>query len=1111
MTDLTDEQEAAVERRQGSLLLAAGAGSGKTSVLVERFARAVREDGVPPSGILAITFTERAAGELRERIRARLLELGQREAAQAAEGANVSTFHGFCARLLRHHPLQAGLDPAFQIAEEGLAERLRALAFGDAFAGFIEGEREDAVELVAAYDANGLRAMVLDVYAQLRSQGDSAPSLPYLDGATEAARAWRLIGELLVRFGEAYALRKRERSLLDFDDLELRARDLLIEHAPTRGLWAERFQLVMVDELQDSNARQLEILGALERENLFVVGDELQSIYGFRYADVGLFRDRRDRLARAGACLRLARNFRSRPAIMDAVQRLFAARMGERFASLQASREEGNGKEPIVELLLTDKRGWSEWDMGSESGEDLQTAAAWRVAEARLLAERIAELVESRDVRPGEVAVLVRALGELPVYESALRRLGIPAVAAVGGFWKDRQVGDLLAWLRALANPMDELALYEALASPLVGLSSDALALIALAANEHRGAVWEEIERAFGQARQETSARAPDRDLDNDLDLCASLPEVDRRRLATFADRFATERSAAPMRSLAALVRSAIAASGYEAYVLSLPFGERRLANMRKLVRLARDYEARNDRDLRGFLDHVAHMASTRGGRESDAPVADGELDAVHLMSIHAAKGLEFPVVCVADLGRKPRRAAPDLIVERGGEAGSAKLGLRLRRLGGREPVAELDYEELRERREAAEEEEEDRVLYVACTRARERLLLSGAVSFERWPEVKQGAAPIAWLAPALVPEVPEFAAREDPALRETTIGLDELQVRCVFNTPASAERDRTRQAPNGGDDEIRARHGPSIAQGTAAQAAVDARRPVATVVAWPPEPLSGVSGTMSYSSLAELERCGYRFYLERVLHMPERRGEARTATAEAQLDPRVRGTIVHALLETIDFTRPALPTTASVASVARSTGADVGESECEEIARLIERALEAEPARRIGAGEQVRREIPFAFALASDEPLASGVLDLILRERNGTTLIVDYKSDRIEDEADLEELVRRDYGLQRLVYALAAIEQGAQEVEIAHWFLEQPARMIAVRYKPAQRDLLRARLLDRLRRARENGYAVSDDPHRALCLTCPGRGALCSWGESRTLAERSTTLESDA
>src|ERR1700730_7104174 len=157
---LTDEQEQAVRRRSEPLLLAAGAGSGKTSVLVERFVRAVREDGVLPGRILAITFTDRAAGELRERVRRRFLELGEREAARDTEAAFVSTFHGFCARLLRTHALMAGLTPDFTILEEAVARRLRDRAFSLALREFLAGERAEAVDRLAGYGADRGRGVI---------------------------------------------------------------------------------------------------------------------------------------------------------------------------------------------------------------------------------------------------------------------------------------------------------------------------------------------------------------------------------------------------------------------------------------------------------------------------------------------------------------------------------------------------------------------------------------------------------------------------------------------------------------------------------------------------------------------------------------------------------------------------------------------------------------------------------------------------------------------------------------------------------------------------------------------------------------------------------------
>src|ERR1019366_5907514 len=300
---LTDEQEHPVARRAEPLLLSAGAGSGKTSVLVERFVRAVGEDGVAPGRILAITFTDRAAGELRERVRARFLELGEREAARDTEAAFVGTFHGFCARLLRAHPLLAELDPDFAILDEGMAGRLRGRAFSTALRLFLgRGDRAGAVDLLGAYGVDRVHTMIAAVHAQLRSRGQRVPSLPepiVIEGATdadqnaEAAAACALLDELLGGFSCAYEELKRERSAVDFDDLELFARDLLERHETVRAAWAERFELLMVDEFQDTNPRQLAILRALERGNLFTVGDEFQSIYGFRHADVSLFRARR--------------------------------------------------------------------------------------------------------------------------------------------------------------------------------------------------------------------------------------------------------------------------------------------------------------------------------------------------------------------------------------------------------------------------------------------------------------------------------------------------------------------------------------------------------------------------------------------------------------------------------------------------------------------------------------------------------------------------------------------------------------------------------------------------------------------------------------------------
>jgi ATP-dependent helicase/nuclease subunit A len=1085
---LTEEQELPVSRRGEPLLLSAAAGSGKTSVLVERFVRAIREDGVAPARILAITFTERAAGELRERVRERLLSLGEREAARDAEAASVGTFHAFCARILRSDPVAAGLDPEFTILDEGLSGGLRERAFKSAMQSFLEGERSDAVDLVAAYGIERMRAMIEGVHTRLRSRGQRLPRLPpaVLDGeadddARDAARACVLLDELLAGFTGAYEELKGARRAVDFDDLELRARDLLDENPGLRAAWSERFELLMVDEFQDTNPRQLAILEALEQANLFTVGDEFQSIYGFRDAEVGLFRGRRAALAELDSSLALTGNFRSVPPLLEVVNAVFAERFGG-FSRLRAERAAEPPAEPLVELLLTDRAGWEDdEELSAEIAHGLPPAARWRQAEARLLAQRVAELVDSRSVQAGDVAVLLRAGGDLEVYERALQLRGLRTLAAVGGFWAHQQIGDLLAYLRALANPLDELSLYGTLASPLVGLSRDGLALLSLAAKRAGRGVWETCSAPLEEG------------------LLEELSERDRGALLAFCARLRSERAEAPTRTLSELIERAIAASGYREHVLALEWGERRLANVHKLLRLARAFEAGEGRDLRGFLDHAARLQETSGARESDAPVEGVEPDAVRLMSIHAAKGLEFPVVCVADLGRTPNLRQPDLLVD------GSRIGLSLVRLDGAKAVPALDYEELAQERRAAESEEEDRILYVAMTRARERLLISGAVEFARWPEERQGGTMISWLGPALSGALPELAGSGGGAVHDLAVAG--AQVRLRLSSPASAGEVLERGSMSVGAPAV-----PSYLRGALQLDGVlagggqmhlfsleaDAAGPVA---AGSP----GSSSTLSYSSLSELERCGYRYYLERELGMGEARAAARSVAAGGVLEARARGTLVHGLLETLDFRAPAAPSREQVAARARELGIRTSGAQREEVARLIDAALGAPPAARLGAAVRVRREYPFAFALgAQSEELALiiGVIDLLADERDGTCLIVDYKSDRVSEHEDLGALVERDYGVQRLLYALAVLRDGAARVEVLHWFLERPRESVGAVYVAADRGELEERLAGRIRRARMRGFAVSEHPHRGLCETCPGRARLCSWSDAETLRE---------
>jgi ATP-dependent helicase/nuclease subunit A len=1104
---LTDEQREAIGRRAESLLLSAAAGSGKTSVLVERFVAAVCDDGVAPGRILAITFTERAAGELRDRVRDRLLELGDRQAARDTEAAFVGTFHGFCARMLRAHPFAAGLDPDFAILDEGLAGRLRELAFQSAVRKLLAAVGATAVDLLAAYGVDRVRSMIEQVYLELRSRGQLLPRLPVPaqdadadELGVEAAAACVLLGDLLVRFGEAYDQLKRERASVDFDDLELLAQELLNEREPVREEWSGRFDLLMVDEFQDTNPRQLAILRALDRGNLFTVGDELQSIYGFRHADVSLFRTRRNELSERGASLSLTRNFRSDEPLLDVVNAVFGERFTD-FVTLRAGERGGGGdagasralatsvagpahggaspahtsaRDPAVELLLTDIDGWEQRDdLAAAVAAGLPPAPLWRQAEARMLARRVEELVRDGVARPGEVVVLLRASGDLEVFERALQSCGLRTLAAVGAFWGQQQIGDLISYLRALANPLDEEALYGLLASPLGGCSRDCLALLAGEAQGARRGAWETALASLAA----------------DGDLAARLAPADRGALTRACDLLARERASAPLHTIAALLERAIAATGYREHVLALEWGERRLANMHKLLRLARRFEAGEGRDLRGFLDHVQYLAS--GPRiEPDAPVEGIEPDAVRLMTVHGAKGLEFPVVCVADLGRAPSSRMPDLLVD------GDRVGLRLMRLDGAVSSPALAYEDLCAARRGREAEEEDRIAYVAMTRARERLLLSGSVRFGRWPVPGPGAAPISWLGPALSQDLPALTAGAGQTHDLALAPGGPAAVRCLFNSPA-APFPPGKPSVGSPDAPAPAPSAPRAATPLPVRQATDAP---------PPERGAGREKLMalSYSSLSEFERCGYRYYLERVLGLPEDHAAATASVAVGSLEARVRGTIVHRLLEPLDFARGGAPSEEDVAILARELGVRIELHEREELATLLRRALDSGFAARLATtSRRARREYPFAFSLGPDELLVTGVIDILVPEPDGGVLVVDYKSDRIDGEEDLAALVQREYAIQRLVYALAVLRDGAPRVEIVHWFLHRPGQPIGASYTTADKPKLEDRLAELVRRARAHTFAVSKEPHRGLCLTCPGRSGLCSWSDSDTLRER--------
>jgi ATP-dependent helicase/nuclease subunit A len=837
----TPEQRAAIEARGRDVLLEAGAGSGKTGVMVERYCRLVVDEGISPDAILAFTFTDKAAAELRARVRAELQRRARAGSSAASVraaallstigGAWITTIHGFCNRVLAAHPVAAGVDPGFRVLDQPETQRAAREAFDTALTEFLAGGDPAREETVAAYDLEGLRGVVVATHDELRSRGIADPALPAppasdpteaLAATIEAAGecleelkekdakrlpleealarlttpgappsltelealrisgkarplarfrealetaiartaeaggggvAYRHLADLLRLYTAAFEAAKERRAGIDFEDLLILAARLL-ERAEIGQAYRGRFSHLLVDEFQDTNRLQLRLIEALQgpRSQLVVVGDELQSIYSFRHADLEVFRRRREQIdADPGAeLMRLSGNFRSRPEVIGAVNLFGAALLGGTYRPLRVgappSSPAPRGSGPAVELHLTARDGWD------GEGIDLDPAIDGRtplncLAEARALAARLRELHDA-GVERGAMVVLLRAFTHLDAYEDSLARAGLrPYVVGGRGYWSQQQVADVCALLATIANPLDDEALFGALASPACAIAPDTLWLLRAAAGRRRH-VWPALERLTLGGEAELAA--PER--------LEEIPAGEHKLLAEFATGLVGLRARASRLSLAGLVEAAVTETGYDLATLLRPAGEARLANVRKLSRLAAAYEEREGRDLRGLLDFLAARAET--DTEAQAATAAEGHDGVRIMTVHNAKGLEFEVVAVPDLARGLLSGGRRPVLALGREQ-PPRLGLQWRRLG-RASVNLYDYGELIEAGEARDSEEGLRLFHVAATRARERLILGGVVKPEPARETKPGTAVIERLVEALgVPRGADVAGEE--------------------------------------------------------------------------------------------------------------------------------------------------------------------------------------------------------------------------------------------------------------------------------------------------------------------------------------------------------------
>ena len=1097
--DWYPDQDAALDT-DGDLVLTASAGTGKTTILVEKFTRKLFElieeagSGNPENlgkstlgRIVAITFTELAAAELKNKIAKKLAERysERREdrllpLMRQLDGAYIGTIHSFCRRLLRENFIEAGLSPAFSILDEDEAAELRIEAASETLSGLLENDsyvtdlalhqgfgklreeiilimkllrsdglrdieperqiegyrerwRKEAVptvarlreivegmkdEISAIHDSgtkitnaagqklndigkaasdlkplfnqperlldetfnstlsemNGIRLIPnkgfealkdLQVqYRRLYDDDDRNPGkkkkgrkekfrLDLLVGIEADAPRLRSLFKVARLYFEAYDEKKRRRDSLDFDDLLLLARDLLKDNKEIRKRYCNKFKYIYVDEFQDVNPLQRQIVDLLYESgvgrSLVIVGDGKQSIYRFRGADVLSFEGFADKIVeKGGKRLDLRTNFRSHPALIRSFNAIFGPlftreRESNRFQT-EPSDMEAHHKGNPSELRI-------EWIKMAEPDDR---------REGMLIAGSIMRMVNSsrtkRNTKPigfGDITVLLAAQSKLPEYEEELRRHSIPYIVVGGkGFYRQREIWDVASYLKLLWFPEDDYALAAVLRSPLCLLSDETLYRLAEARTLNGTALFES-------------------------DLPIDMPEDENERFAIMRELVSRHRAALDRCNSAEIIEDLLEETGYEAVLLARPGGDQAAANLRKLIETARAYESRG---VATGLEFALDLAS-RLFEKDDEPQAllgGADEDCVRLMTVHKAKGLQFPVAVIPQLryaGNRPKN--PILYDSRIG------LGAKAIDTDSGQPQKSPSWILASDSIQRQQDAEHLRLLYVAMTRASEYVVLIGGEE----PQSKLYVDPWESRLAGLLPDAEAAAAAGVRLLKDDEIG-----------EPASKRRSLAERYPGI----------PRLEDIAVDSADLEAAKRIVEAALNPTlhPPGSFAYGVRELVELIHPTDGGYQIA-----------DTVREVSAEDDEDPLSQvvapkpvdvGLAVHRYLEQVDY--------GNAHSGAEIAGAlerfDLA-SGAEGAAEHVAAWLAADEAKRISLAE-TEREVPFTVKLSDggNDLYLSGAIDLLVELPNGGHWLIDYKHAR---RGDTEA-----YELQLRLYALA-------------------------------------------------------------------------------------------
>ncbi len=562
--DLNDAQRAAATTIEGPLLILAGAGTGKTRVITARVAYLIAQ-GVDPAQILAVTFTNKAANEMRERL------AGMIEREQAAQ-VTMSTFHSLCLRILRTGIERLGYKSNFSIYDEG--DQI--------------GLIRKIIARTAARDEKLDPNLARGAISNAKNRGTP------LDSET-----------LLHAVGERYDLELKRSNAVDFDDLLLLAVKLLREHKDVRQRWEQRYRYLMVDEFQDTNRLQMDLIGLLagKHRNVAVVGDDDQSIYGWRGADVSNVLQFEQHFARPKV-VTLEQNYRSTTTILGAANGLIKNNPRRRPKNLWSAQ--GQGEQVRVIGCPNDRE------------------------EARFIAEEIQRQNFRQGARWEDFAVLFRMNAQSRLLEENLRRLHIP-YRIIGGksFFDRREVKDVLAYMTALVNPTDDASILRIINTPARGISAATVETALEWSVAHNQNMWRALQSADFQ--EQLSARTRDR-------VQEFVKLIERYALA------ARQAKADPAEPVRRLLEEIGYAAELRRQCKTPDESEARQENVQDVLRDLTQYGGRSNKGLRGFLDEILLDQEREDEKEDELERQHG----VTLITMHAAKGLEFPHVYIA-------------------------------------------------------------------------------------------------------------------------------------------------------------------------------------------------------------------------------------------------------------------------------------------------------------------------------------------------------------------------------------------------------------------------------------------------------------------------------